>query len=130
MCWSYADGILSRPRFAKRTSIFSVTLPVSACSILVVALAWPRGPWRVASGTTGTVTGIDPTPAFVARAEGIAQAEGIANVTFAVGDGRSLRFQGGQFDTAIAITVLSHLPRRERVLAELVRVVRRADASW
>jgi ubiquinone/menaquinone biosynthesis C-methylase UbiE len=75
-------------------------------------------------GTTGTVTGIDPTPAFVARAEGIAQAEGIVNVTFAVGDGRSLRFQGGQFDTAIAITVLSHLPERERVLAELVRVVR------
>jgi ubiquinone/menaquinone biosynthesis C-methylase UbiE len=75
-------------------------------------------------GDNGDVTGVDPTPAFVARAKTLAQTGGIEHVTFEVGDGRALRFSDGDFDAAIAVTVLSHLPDREQVLAELVRVVR------
>jgi SAM-dependent methyltransferase len=70
------------------------------------------------------VLGVDPTPAFVARATAIANEAGIANARFEVGDGRDLRFPDGGFNRAVAVTVLSHLPGREQVLAELARVVR------
>jgi ubiquinone/menaquinone biosynthesis C-methylase UbiE len=74
-------------------------------------------------GPDGDVTGVDPTPAFVTRAEALAREDGSENVRFEVGDGRNLRFPDGDFDAAVAITVLSHLPDREQVMAELVRVV-------
>jgi SAM-dependent methyltransferase len=44
-------------------------------------------------------------------------------VRFEVGDGRTLQFSDGAFNAAVAVTVLSHLPDREQVMAELARVV-------
>ena len=61
-------------------------------------------------GPTGCVVGVDPTPVFVERAQALAEEDGLTNVTFEVGDGRRLRFPDGEFDSALAVTVLSQSP--------------------
>jgi SAM-dependent methyltransferase len=75
-------------------------------------------------GRTGSVLGVDPTPAFIAQAKSLALQNGLANASFEVGDGRRLRFSDGEFDTVLAVTVLSHLPERVQVLSELRRIVK------
>ena len=89
------------------------------CGTGVVSRALAR---RV--GPNGDVIGVDPTPAFVARAEALAREEGIENLRFGVGDGRNLDFPDGGFNRAVAVTVLSHLPDRKHVMNEIIRVVR------
>jgi ubiquinone/menaquinone biosynthesis C-methylase UbiE len=68
------------------------------------------------------VTGVDPSPVFVARARELAQ--GIANVSFEEGDGRSLPFDSDAFDVVVVHQTLSHVPRPERLIAEAFRVLR------
>lgn len=78
-------------------------------------------------GRRGRVEGIDPSRVFIRRARGRARAAGLASrLAFRVGDGASLQYQypDGSFDAALAVTVLLHVPRSERVLGEMVRVVR------
>lgn len=75
-------------------------------------------------GPTGQVTGVDPTHVLIDVAERLRAEHGIANVSFAVEDGAALPFGDGAFDLTAAITVLCHLPEREQVLREMVRVTR------
>ena len=65
--------------------------------------------------------GIDPSPVFISRARELAAA---ANVTFELGDGRSLRFADDDFDAVVVHTTLCHVPQPERVLAEASRILR------
>ena len=65
--------------------------------------------------------GIDPSPVFISKARELAAA---ANVTFELGDGRSLRFADGDFDAVVVHTTLCHVPQPERVLAEASRILR------
>jgi ubiquinone/menaquinone biosynthesis C-methylase UbiE len=76
----------------------------------------------------GYVVGIDPTPAFIEIADQRRDEQRLDNVTFQVADGRSLRFEDASFDGVAAVTVLSHLPHRAEVLAEMIRVVR--PSGW
>jgi arsenite methyltransferase len=75
-------------------------------------------------GRGGHVTGIDPTRVLIDEAGRIRGEQGIDNLTFTVQDGRSLPYRDGTFDLTAAVTVLCHLPDREAVLREMVRVTR------
>jgi arsenite methyltransferase len=75
-------------------------------------------------GPTGQVTGVDPTRVLIDVAESLRARHEAPNVLFAVEDGAALPFAGGAFDLTAAITVLCHLPERDRVLREMVRVTR------
>jgi SAM-dependent methyltransferase len=68
------------------------------------------------------VTGIDPSAVFIAKARTLAQ--GIPNLTFEEGDGRSLSFDAGDFDVVVVHTVMSHILEPERLVAEVYRVLR------
>ena len=69
----------------------------------------------------GEVVGVDPSDVFLARARRLA--EGVPNLTFAIGDGRNLTYDDDSFDAIVCHTVLSHALRPEKVLAEAARVV-------
>jgi len=75
-------------------------------------------------GPIGTVLALDPCPEFVADAEKRASESDFAQLTFALGDARALDLPDASCDVAVAVTVLCHVPERERVLRELHRVVR------
>lgn len=68
------------------------------------------------------VTGLDPSPVFLARARELAA--GIANLGFEEGDARALPHPDGAFDAVVFHTCLSHVPRPEAALAEAFRVIR------
>jgi ubiquinone/menaquinone biosynthesis C-methylase UbiE len=78
---------------------------------------------RVTPG--GRAVGLDPSPALLAVARELAAAAGLAGlVELHEGDARSLPFGDGAFDAVLAVTALVHIPDAERVIAEMVRVVR------
>lgn len=70
----------------------------------------------------GEVMGVDPSPRLVERARDLAGA--LANISFAVGDGRDLDLEDAAFDLVLLHRVLSHVPSPEQVLAEAARVLR------
>jgi ubiquinone/menaquinone biosynthesis C-methylase UbiE len=70
----------------------------------------------------GEVVGVDPSSVFIAQARRLS--EGIAGLSFEVGDGRALGLPDGSFDAVVLHTVLCHIPEPERALAEAFRVVR------
>jgi ubiquinone/menaquinone biosynthesis C-methylase UbiE len=69
----------------------------------------------------GEVTGVDPSPAFIDRARGLAA--GLANISFRQGNGRDLPLPDASYDLAVLHTVLSHAPDPQDVLAEAFRVL-------
>jgi ubiquinone/menaquinone biosynthesis C-methylase UbiE len=68
------------------------------------------------------VVGVDPAPAFLARARELSA--DMPNVTYQEADGRSLPFEPGTFDVTVFDSVLSHVPGSERALEEAFRVLR------
>lgn len=66
--------------------------------------------------------GVDPSAVFIAKARELS--EGIPNLSFEEGDGRSLAFDAGSFDVVVAHTTMCHVPGPERLLAEARRVLR------
>jgi SAM-dependent methyltransferase len=79
---------------------------------------------RAMARRVGAVTGVDLTPAMVEEARRRAGEEGIANVSFALGDATALEFADGSFDGAVTRLSLHHVPAPGRVVAEMTRVVR------
>ena len=76
-------------------------------------------------GPSGRAVGVDPSPAFLAVARELAEAEGLAGrMEFHEGSALALPFPDGAFDVAIAATVLSHTPGGEAAIPEMARVVR------
>jgi SAM-dependent methyltransferase len=66
------------------------------------------------------VVGVDPSPAFVARA---AETVPDPRVSFDVGDARSLPVEDGSFDAAVSGLMLNFVPERTAVLGEMRRAV-------
>jgi SAM-dependent methyltransferase len=66
--------------------------------------------------------GVDPSPAFVARARELAR--GLTGVSFEEADGCALPFAKAAFDAVVFHTTLCHVPEPERMLQEAVRVLR------
>lgn len=79
---------------------------------------------RATAARVGSVTGVDLTPAMIEEAERRANEEGIANVSFALGDVTALDFGEDCFDGAITRLSLHHIPAPGRVVAEMARLVR------
>jgi ubiquinone/menaquinone biosynthesis C-methylase UbiE len=71
----------------------------------------------------GHVTGVDVAPAAIAAAQG-APREGVANVTFALGDVYHLDFADASFDVVYTHQVLQHLGDPVAALGEMRRVTR------
>jgi SAM-dependent methyltransferase len=70
----------------------------------------------------GEVVGVDPSPVFLARARALAG--GLSTLTFQEADGCALPFAAAAFDVVIFDSALTHIPERERALAEAARVLR------
>ena len=76
-------------------------------------------------GSRGVAVGLDPSPALLAVARELAKEAGVGErVEFREGDARRLPFADGLFDVVVCVTVLSHVPRGEAAIPELVRVLR------
>lgn len=85
------------------------------------------GPGLVAAAfaaRAGHVTGIDLTPAMIARAERTARDQSVANVTFRVGDVSALPFPDGSFSIVVSRFAFHHFEDPGAVLAEMRRVCR------
>lgn len=77
------------------------------------------------SGFSGTISGVDLSPAFVAAATRLAGEEGVAErLDFRVGDVRKLPYADQTFDALVAHTLLSHVDDPSSVLKEAARVVK------
>jgi ubiquinone/menaquinone biosynthesis C-methylase UbiE len=99
------------------------------------ALLDPQGDERVLDAGTGTgalafavsplvgeVVAVDVVPELLE--EGRQRSAGFPNVTFVEGDVARLELESGSFDVAATLRTLHHVPRPERVVAELTRVTR------
>ena len=76
-------------------------------------------------GSHGLAVGLDPSPALLAVARKLAQETGFGDhVEFREGDALRLPFPDSSFDAVVCVTVLSHVPRGEAAIPELVRVLR------
>jgi ubiquinone/menaquinone biosynthesis C-methylase UbiE len=74
---------------------------------------------------SGTVTGIDQSPEFLAAAERLAADAGVGDrVEFVVGDAHELDLPAASFDAAVGHTLISHVRDPLAVLAEAARVIR------
>lgn len=71
------------------------------------------------------VVGVDITPKMVAEAQTLAQAIGITNVEFSVGDALSLPFEDASFEAAVCQTLLIHLPNPGVAIGEMSRVLKK-----
>ena len=76
-------------------------------------------------GRRGRVVGVDPSRILIAAARCLAREHGLdGRIDFRAGDGARLRFPADQFDCAVAVTVLLHVPDPDAIVSELVRVTR------
>lgn len=133
----YEDSI--REEFTHQSQSFGASAAMSSAQTLGVLTelvpADPKARWldiacgpgvvsRALAARVGTVTGVDLTPAMVEEAERQALEQGIANVSFLLGDATALDFTDGSFDGAITRFSLHHIPVPSRVPAEMARLVR------
>ena len=80
-------------------------------------------------GYSGTVTGIDQSPDFIAAARRLAAEDGVGDrVEFVVGDAHELDLPAASFDAVVAHTLISHVRDPLAVLAQAARVVRPGGA--
>ena len=74
-------------------------------------------------GDRGHVTGIDMTPAMLAKARAAAAEMGAAIIEFREGEGERLPFPDASFDVVISNGVIDLIPDKDAVFAELFRVL-------
>jgi arsenite methyltransferase len=74
-------------------------------------------------GRHGSVTGIDMTPAMLAKARTAAVEMGTANVEFVESEAEQLPFRDEHFDVVISNGVIDLIPDKDAVFAELYRVL-------
>ena len=112
---SFRERLLEPARLQAGESVLDV-----GCGTGTLAIAAKR---RV--GSTGSVYGIDASPAMIARAINKAKKAG-AEVVFENGLAESLPFPDGRFDVVLSTVMLHHLPlkTRERGVREMRRVLK------
>jgi arsenite methyltransferase len=74
-------------------------------------------------GEQGHVTGIDMTPAMLAKARTAAAEMGLRNVEFLEGEAERLPFPDESFDVVISNGVIDLVPDKDAVFSELQRVL-------
>ena len=87
------------------------------------------GPGTISVGLAGRVLpgelhGVDMEPSQIEIARSVAEAQGVTNATFHVGDVTALPFEDDFFDVAHCHNVLMHVPDTAAVLAEVKRVLK------
>jgi arsenite methyltransferase len=75
-------------------------------------------------GPEGRVTGIDMTPEMLAKARRAAAEQGAVNVEFVEGEIEELPLADGSLDVVISNGVIDLVPDKDRVFAEVARVLR------
>lgn len=75
-------------------------------------------------GTSGEVTGIDMTQEQIDKASQLAVSRNFKNVSFQLGYLENLPFSDGSFDVVISNGVINLCPDKERVFAEISRVLK------
>jgi len=76
-------------------------------------------------GSRGLAVGLDQSPALLAVARELARQAGVGDcVEFHEGNALRLPFPDSSFDAVVCVTVLSHVPKGEAAIPELVRVLR------
>jgi arsenite methyltransferase len=75
-------------------------------------------------GPSGTVTGIDMTPAMAAKARRSVAEIGLATVTIVEGSAEELPFPDAAFDVVISNGVIDLIPDKDAVFSEIARVLR------
>ena len=74
-------------------------------------------------GEGGSVTGIDMTPAMLAKAREAAAEMGAANVEFVEAEAERLPFPDESFDVVVSNGVIDLIPDKDAVFSELFRVL-------
>jgi arsenite methyltransferase len=74
-------------------------------------------------GSSGSVVGIDMTPAMLAKARRAAAELGVTNADFVEGEVESLPFQDDSFDVVISNGVIDLVPDKDAVYSEIYRVL-------
>lgn len=74
-------------------------------------------------GEQGHVTGIDMTPAMLAKARAATAQMGVSNVEFVEAEAERLPFPGESFDVVISNGVIDLIPDKDAVFTELFRVL-------
>lgn len=74
-------------------------------------------------GEQGRVTGVDMTPAMLAKARAAAETMGASNVEFVESEAERLPFEDGHFTIVISNGVIDLIPDKDAVFAELFRVL-------
>ena len=74
-------------------------------------------------GDGGSVTGIDMTPAMLAKARVAAAEMGLSHVEFVEGEAERLPFADESFDVVVSNGVIDLIPDKDAVFAELNRVL-------
>jgi arsenite methyltransferase len=72
---------------------------------------------------SGHVTGIDMTPAMLAKARRAAEELGVSNAEFVEGEVESLPFPDESFDVVISNGVIDLVPDKDAVYSEIYRVL-------
>jgi ubiquinone/menaquinone biosynthesis C-methylase UbiE len=79
---------------------------------------------REAAAVVRRAVGFDVSPGMIAQAEARAQAAGLTNVEFRLGDvSARLPFADGEFTATVCTTAFHHFPRPRDTIAEISRVV-------
>lgn len=74
-------------------------------------------------GEQGRVTGIDMTPAMLAKARAAAAEMGASNVEFVESEAERLPFPDASFDVVVSNGVIDLIPDKDAVFSELSRVL-------
>ena len=102
---------LARVEFPEKSKVLEVGCGTGAvCRVLA---QWPN---------VERVLGVDPSPALLEKGRQLAQ--GLSNIEFEEGDGKSLRFAEATFDVVILHTLLTHVQNPEAILNEVYRVLK------
>lgn len=97
-------------------------LPASAQGRQLLEVGCGTGHWSRFFAEQGfLVTGVDLSPEMIRRAS----AKAIPDARFLVADAGALPFADGEFDVAVAITLLEFAADPRRILEEMARCVRR-----
>lgn len=75
-------------------------------------------------GAEGFVIGVDMTPEMISKAQAIADKAGVKNVDFRLGYLEDLPVDDSSVDLALSNCVINLVPDKDRVFAELFRVLR------
>jgi ubiquinone/menaquinone biosynthesis C-methylase UbiE len=76
------------------------------------------------TGSRGWAIGVDLAPAMLARAAAALRARSLSDARLSVMDAERLGLAGGAFDVVLCAFALSSIPRPERALADIRRVLR------